>query len=187
VDLVPGRKCGECTACCVVHLFDSPEFQKLPGIACRHLKPGGGACSIHATRYSQCRAYHCGWRYMAGLGEGWRPDKSGVVVDFLTDDLPPQYPKRPGVRLTLFGTKEAAFNPAFLDFVAQLVVNEIPSFIAVTGPPGYLPASGFLNDALKDAAERRDYAEIQAFFSQVLAGLEGHTFSPAELRRGTNS
>lgn len=97
---------------------------------------------------------------MAGLGDGWRPDRSGVLVDFLNEDLPPQYPKRPGVRLTLFGAKEAVFNPAFLDFVVQLIVNDVPSFIAVTGPPGHMPASGFLNDALKDAAERRDHAAI---------------------------
>ena len=187
MELVPGRNCGECTVCCTVHTFDSPEFQKLPGVTCSHLRAGGGGCAIHATRYPACRAYHCAWRFMPGLGEGWRPDRSQVLVDFQSEDLPPQYPKRPGVRLTLVGPREAVFHPAFLDFVAQLVMNDVPSFLAIPGPPGHFPVSGFLNDALKDAAMARDFPQIQAFFSQVLAALEGHVFNPVTLRHGTAS
>jgi hypothetical protein len=187
MELVPGRECGDCTVCCVVHSFDSPDFQKMPGVACAHLSQDGKGCSIHASRFAACHAYHCAWRFMAGLGEGWRPDRSGVLVDFQTEDLPPQYPKRPGVRLTLVGPRETVFNPAFLDFVRQLVVNEIPAFLAVPGPPGHFPANGFLNDALQSAAEAGDTAQIQAFFSHVLASLEGHVFNPAKLRHGAGS
>jgi hypothetical protein len=187
VELVLGRECGECTVCCTALNVDTPEFQKLAGVPCPHLTPGGGGCSIHATRYSACRSYHCAWRFMKGLGEGWRPDRSGVLVDFLMEDLPPQYPKRPGVRLTLIGPTEAAFNPAFLDFVAQLVAADVPSFVAVPGPPGHYPVSGFLNDALLDAAKTRDFQQMKDFFTGVLAWLEGHTFNPIRQRHGTTS
>jgi len=187
VELVSGRSCGDCTVCCVVHSFDSPEFRKLPGVPCGHLREGGGGCVIHETRFAACRTYHCVWRFLPGLGEGWRPDRSNVLVDFQTEDLPAQYPKRPGIRLTLAGPREAAFNPAFLDFVAQLVANDVPAFLTIPGPPGHFPASGFLNDALKSAADARDFDQIKTFFSQVLATLDGHAFSPATLRHGPPS
>src|SRR5262249_51779870 len=111
----------------------------------------------------------------------------GVLVDFQTEDLPPQYEKRPGIRLTVVGSTEAVFNPAFLDFVALLVANDIPSFLAIPGPPGHFPASGFLNDALKPAADARDFEQIKSFFSQVLATLKGHQFIKATLRHGKTS
>lgn len=116
---------------------------------------------------------------MAGLGEGWRPDRSHVLVDFQNENLPPQYPNHPGIRLTLAGPRETVFNPAFIDFVRQLVANEVPSFLSVPGPPGYLPVTGFLNDALKAAVDGGDLDQIRAFFTEVLARLEHHEFSPA--------
>src|SRR5262245_29448606 len=105
VELVKEGICGECTVWCVVLNVGIAEFQKLPGVACAHLCSAG--CSIHATRYPICRSYHCGWRYLQFLGDDWRPDRSGVLIDFQIDDLPLHYPKRPGIRLTLVEKKKA--------------------------------------------------------------------------------
>ena len=99
--LVKDRSCGECSVCCVALNVDTKEFQKLPGVACSHLCKSGG-CAIHDMRYEVCRTYHCGWRYLDQLGDDWRPDRSGVLIDFQVEGLPSHYPKRPGVRLTLY-------------------------------------------------------------------------------------
>ena len=186
MELVPGRECGECSVCCVVQNVDTPEFQKFPGVPCTHLKPQGG-CGIYATRFQSCRSYHCGWRYLPKLGDGWRPDRSGILVDFQMEDLPSHYPNRPGVRLTVVGPKENCFNPAFLDFVAQLIAAEVPVSLAVPGPPRHYGASSFLNDGLEAAGRARDFAQIEAFFVQIFAALEGHKFDPVTHSSGTNS
>ncbi|HMI97023.1 MAG TPA: hypothetical protein VK479_10970 [Micropepsaceae bacterium] len=176
MDLVAGRECGECSVCCTVLNVDTPEFQKLPGKPCAHLCAQG--CAIHETRFPVCRAYHCGWRYLAGLSEDWRPDKSGVLVDFQADDLPPHYPKRPGIRLTVFGPPEAALKPIFLDYVARLVASDVPVILAVPGPPAFFPAGALLNDALKEAVARRDLAGVQTIMAEAFKSLASHKFNP---------
>jgi hypothetical protein len=177
VDLVPGRECGECSVCCVVLNVDTPEFQKLPHHRCQHLKTGGG-CGIHATRFPVCRAYHCGWRYLAGLPDDWRPDRSGILIDFQTDEIPDHYPKRPGIRLTISGPRESALQPIFLDYVARLVAADVPVILAVPGPPGHFPAGMFLNDILNDAVSRRELSGVKAVFETAFKSLATHTFNP---------
>ena len=174
VHLVEGRSCGECSVCCVVLNVDTKEFQKLPGVPCTHLCSSG--CSIHATRYRVCHEYHCGWRQLNSLGEDWRPDKSGVLIDFQTDELPPHYPKRPGVRLMLLDKKKA-LRRAFYDFVASLIASDVPVVLAVNGPPGHFPAGAFLNDALKEPVLKRDLPKVERVFAEALNGLESHRFN----------
>ena len=185
VELVKERECGECSVCCVVLNVDTREFQKLPGVPCAHLCDGGG-CSIHATRYPVCRSYHCGWRYLQFLGEDWRPDRSGVLIDFQTDDLPSHYPKRPGIRLTLVD-KEKALRRPFYDAVARFIAADVPVILAVGGPPGHFPAGAFLNDALKEAVSKRNFSEVETAFVQAPKGLESHRFNRVVHRNGTNS
>jgi hypothetical protein len=185
VELVAERECGECSVCCVLLNVDTPEFRKMPHAACAHLGEGGKGCTIHETRYPVCRVYHCGWRYLKGLGEEWRPDKSGVLIDFQSEGLPAHYPKRPGIRLTVAGPIETVFHPGFIAFVAGLIAAEIPIVLAIPGPPAHFPAYTFLNDALRDAVMAKDAARIEAGLRSLLAGLEGHVFSPVVHRHGT--
>jgi hypothetical protein len=175
VDLVKERTCGDCSVCCVVLNVDTKEFQKLPGVACGHLCAGGG-CSIHATRYPVCRAYHCGWRYLAFLGEDWRPDRSGILIDFQTDGLPAHYPKRPGIRLTIVDRSKGLQRP-FYEYIARLVAADVPVVLAVPGPPGHFPAGAFLNDALKNAALKRDLSQVEAVLAHAQKSLESHQFN----------
>lgn len=180
--LVPGRECGECSVCCVVLNVDTEEFQKMPGVPCAHLCAKG--CSIHATRFPVCRSFHCGWRYLGDLGEDWRPDKSGILVDFQTEDLPLHYPKRPGIRLMLVGPKEQAITPAFLEYVSRLIIAEVPVILSVPGPKGHFPAGAFLNDALKEAVKKHDLGAVDAVLSAALQGLATHRFNPIVHRHG---
>jgi len=183
VDLVRGRECSECSACCVVLNVDTAEFQKLPGKACTHLCQGGG-CAIHATRFPVCRVYHCGWRYLAHLPDDWRPDKSGVMIDFQHDDLPGHYPKRPGIRFTVFGPPETSLRPALLDYIARLIASDVPVILAAPGPPGYFPAGAFLNDILKEPAAKRDFAGVQRVLAGAFSALSTHKFNPVVHRHG---
>ena len=173
--LVEDRSCGECSVCCVVLNVDTREFQKLPGVPCAHLCAKGG-CSIHAERYPVCREYHCGWRYLGWLGEEWRPDKSGVLIEFQTDDLPSHYPKRPGVRLTIVDKKKAP-DRSFYSLVARLIAADVPVILAACGPPGHFPAGALLNDALKEPVLKRDLSKVEAVFMQAQQGLESHRFN----------
>ncbi len=76
--VLPGRDCGDCTACCSVLTVDTPEFKKPPGVACVHVTDGG--CAIHAVRPTICRTWFCGWRRVAALPDAARPDRSGLLV-----------------------------------------------------------------------------------------------------------
>lgn len=69
------RQCGECKACCVS--FRVPELEKPENVPCKHLCEIG--CGIHATRPQVCRGYECLW-LQGALGEGMRPDKSGLIL-----------------------------------------------------------------------------------------------------------
>lgn len=183
--LVKDRSCGECSVCCVVLNVDTKEFQKLPGVRCAHLCAGGG-CGIHDTRYEVCRTYHCGWRYLSQLGDDWRPDRSGVLIDFQVDGLPPHYTKRPGVRFTLVDTRKA-LSRSFYDHVARLIASDVPVVVAVSGPPGHFPAGAFLNDALKPAVSKRNLSEVADVFAHALRGLESHHFNPVVHRNTPSS
>lgn len=84
--LVPGRDCGDCTACCTHLTVNSPDFSKPAGISCRHLTTGG--CGIHAVRPHICRTWFCGWRRRADLPDAARPDRSGLLISLNFIDQP---------------------------------------------------------------------------------------------------
>lgn len=79
------RECGDCTACCTVLTVATPGFSKPAGTPCIHLARSG--CSIHAERPHICRTWYCGWRRIAELPDGARPDRSGMLVslDFVRE------------------------------------------------------------------------------------------------------
>ena len=177
MDLVPGRICGECSVCCVALNIDSGEFQKFPGVPCSYLRAGKG-CSIHATVFRTCREYHCGWRYFARLGDEWRPDKAGVLVDFQTEELPAAYSGRTGVRLMVVGALEVMWERRFLELVRYLIGSGTPVVLAVAGPPKHFPASVFLNDLVRDAVKNADFTRMEGVFRDLAASLRSHRFNP---------
>lgn len=71
------RKCGDCTACCVI--FEVPAVKKPQYEPCRHLCDKG--CGIHFRRPEMCRAFRCMW--LTGFGEeSGRPDKSHRILSY---------------------------------------------------------------------------------------------------------
>jgi len=166
VEIIEERKCGECTVCCTSLHIDTKEFQKPPGVSCSHLCAQG--CSIYATRYHACRDYHCGWRYLEFLSDNWRPDKSGVLLAFTPpDELPPGYAT--GVSFVLVGRPPSGFTRVLYHYVAGLIVDGVHVMLGVPGPPGEYPVVAFLNDELREAALKRDFAPIEAVFAEAFA------------------
>jgi hypothetical protein len=88
--LVPGRECGECTACCTHLHIDEPELQKPGGVTCGNCRENAG-CTIYATRPKVCRTWFCCWRIMAEFDDSWRPDKSNILITLETANIPPEY------------------------------------------------------------------------------------------------
>ena len=78
--LVKGRECGSCSMCCKVLRVDWFEPVKEAGKWCQHCRPGKG-CAIWDTRPQQCGAWHCNWRKNPELGDQWRPDRSGFLIN----------------------------------------------------------------------------------------------------------
>jgi hypothetical protein len=64
------------------------------------------------------------------------------------------------------------------------VAREVPVILAVPGPPGHFPVRALLNDVLKDAVLRRDFAEVQTVLAEAFKRLATHTFNPVVHRYG---
>jgi hypothetical protein len=96
------------------------------------------------------------------------------MIDVQTEDLPAHYAIRPGIRVTLVALPPKNLARALADYVAYLIATDVPVVLAVPGPPGHYPAHALLNDALKDAALKRDLVCMEAAFSKALASSAAH-------------
>jgi hypothetical protein len=187
-ELVPGRECGECRACCVDLIIDTKELQKLPGVRCPHLC--GNGCAIYETRYPVCREYYCGWRQLDLLGDEWRPDRSRVLFDAIPeDDLPEHRRGRPNLRFALIGEPPVETMRALYDMIARLIAGDVWVILAVRGPIGHYPAQAVLNEALQDRVANGDLSLIEAALSDAvaLATKASHCFHPVEFKNGGDS
>ena len=175
VELVPGRDCGACNACCVVPLIDSPELIKLSGSPCRNSRDAG--CAVYDARPDVCRRFFCGWRRMALVPAGWRPDESGVFITLET--APPQFGGQPGLNLMLVDNPlKTLRQPWFVDFVAGAVAQRVPLFLGLPGPRGMQAAMLLLNGAEMDAAAARSRAAVKDILERTLKRLMAHDFVP---------
>lgn len=83
LNLVDGRKCGECTACCTV--MGIKDIGKPYYVSCEHLKACG--CGIYPDRPQACREFVCVWLHGCPvMTEEDRPDKSGYLFN-IEDDV----------------------------------------------------------------------------------------------------
>jgi hypothetical protein len=150
--LVPGRECGECTACCTHFLIRTPGFTKLQGITCEHCENG---CRIYEGRPQVCRDFFCGWRTMPDLPDSWRPDRIGVIV------RPFDAPS--GVReyhFLLFGAKFALLDKGFAAAVAKLVGENRQTYLVLPGKPDEASTKVFLNAGLRAAVAAKDLTAV---------------------------
>jgi hypothetical protein len=167
IHLVPNRACGECISCCKDLTIDSPELKKAPGIPCIHSVHAKG-CGIYETRPAVCRVWYCGWRQMPQLDDGWRPDRSEILITAATRNIPAGYPPE-GLTFELIGSLEKVTWHPFLNFICDLIANSIPVFLSVRGQPGHVSGNIFLNDSLSGAVAARDPEKIVEMLHGALA------------------
>jgi hypothetical protein len=105
-----------------------------------------------------CREFDCGWWHFPQLGEGWRPDKAGILILTMAGDAPGPGAKD-DVQLVLVNGERALLQSSVAEFVMALVHDGIPTFVACPGPPGMTGARTHVNEALADIVRRGDRAQ----------------------------
>ncbi len=166
-NLVSGRSCGDCTACCTHLLIEDPELQKAPGVTCANCVNG---CAIYQTRPRACRTWFCGWRQMQQLGDDWRPDLCGVLIRTDTAD-----DGTPEVYFQLIGRLDVVNNPSLARVVAGMISADVSAFLVIPGKPGSDPAKVPLNAGLAPAVANLDLQGTVSGLNQALrAGISLH-------------
>lgn len=173
--LVPGRACGACTSCCRDLKIDAPELKKAPGILCSHCVPEKG-CGIYEARPSACRGFYCGWRQMPQLDDGWRPDRSEILITPASKHIPAGYPAM-GLTFEMVGSLDRVTWPPFLNLACDLIEDGVPVFLSVRGQPGYVSGNIFLNDKLSGAIAARAPQQV---IEKLLDALEACVNHPKE-------
>src|SRR5579872_3242156 len=161
-DPIPGRECGECTACCVQMSVDDPDLKKADNVACHHLVAGTG-CGIHASRPLTCRTWFCGWRFLR-LSDAMRPDRSRVL---LAPEMgaTPGYEKG-GLRIILMQEdRDVLLHEELLSFIAKCVAGGVPIFLS--WGDGIFAKRGLINEAAKQAVADGD----KSAFIRILCGM----------------
>lgn len=157
--IVPGRECGSCSACCKELAILEDEMRKLPGVVCEHCVVGNG-CKIYQTRPNVCRTYYCLWRSLPEMDEGWRPDRSGILV--IPTEVPPQFDGQFAVNLILTGQPEILQSDKFANMLAGFIESGTAAYLDIPRGVGMFSHSSFLNDQLKPAIAARDLASVKA-------------------------
>lgn len=172
IKLVPGRECGDCTICCTALSVDAPALRKPNGITCPHLCASG--CTTYDSRPGVCRDWYCAWRMSDTLGDDWRPDRSGFLVEMLFEGIPEGF-AGPGIRFTLLRATADIAWPPFVHLVTRAIAIRQPVFLSMVGPPGHLAASSFLNiPAFSAAVAVDDRAGIHHCLRRAAQRLEMH-------------
>lgn len=149
------RTCGDCTVCCSELKIDTPEFRKKPFVMCRHNT--GTGCGIYESRFPVCRSFLCGWRLFAELDEGWRPDRSGVIVMRKAPaELPPAWhgPGH-GLHIDITAGEAAVLRPGFAEYVLAQLDRGVAVYLSAQSPATLLNEhlqTGSLEAAQQDLA-----------------------------------
>ena len=171
LDPVPGRACGDCTVCCTVMAIDKADIQKEAGVTCRHCQ--GGGCAIYDSRPQLCRDFHCGWRQLPILDDGWRPDRSGVFVEIEAVD------GETVLSLVLTGNPlKTIRQPWFVDFVMTGAAGGVALHLGIPGPKGFQGASLPITTRQMFEAANTSHARVKALLEKELKRLTAHVFEP---------
>jgi len=156
--LVPGRECGECTACCVNLHIEDDSFIKPGDQACSHMVEKGG-CKIYAKRPSVCQDWHCAWRFMAQLGEEWRPDRSEVMLRSDENGIIFQPIGEPKKVLT---TERA------IELIGGGVAQGVPLSMSIPTKKGFRSFALDLNEHLNEVVGSRHFPSIKAKLIELI-------------------
>lgn len=153
------RPCGDCIACCVVTLIDTPELQKPEGEVCPNCVSGG--CAVYDTRPGVCRTFNCAWKRIPSMPPETRPDRLGVMFT-----LERHLPQR-NVFEQLYFVGVATGDPSALDsamakdVVLMLSEGALPVFVSAAGTKTLVHPEPRLADAIMNPAPQRDRALVR--------------------------
>lgn len=81
-----GRACGGCQACCKALPVELvPDMVKPANTRCPHQCARG--CAIYDERPEPCQYWSCRWLFDPDTAAMKRPDKTGYIVDCVTDTI----------------------------------------------------------------------------------------------------
>lgn len=169
--LVPNRECGKCNACCHHIPINQEDMVKLPNVDCEHLISGGG-CRIYQNRPNTCAKWYCAWRYIPNIGENWRPDISGALMDFNSDATPKEFPKKRALVFKVIDKEKFISNPELVQFIIYLIEGGFPVFLSYGLEPGYSAISTFINYGLQSAVKQKDTKAVKEKIKQILKECE---------------
>jgi len=151
---VSGRECGGCTACCTVLKVDEPELKKPSDQVCPNCTQGG--CKIYETRPAICRRFECGWKILRYLGEEWRPDRCGVIIDLVEGDQIPAGFRQAALKFEIVDSPNVLFWPPLIRFIRSEIERGHPVFLGTPAAVGYERRMVFLNYIMAEAVAARD-------------------------------
>lgn len=180
--VVPGRDCGDCMVCCIVPTIDDPDIQKKPGMHCRHCATG---CTIYDSRPKPCRDFYCAWRMLPALGPDWRPDLSGVfgILDKAVIE------GKVVIALTLILNSDPAriiLNGAFVSFIQTNILQNLPIYLSLPGPPGHVPLRTLISGSGAVALAHRGEGHVRVLLEKAVMFLKTQPPRPYALRHGGN-
>jgi hypothetical protein len=159
INLVPGRECGDCMACCVDLTISFDQMKKPAGVRCAHRLANG--CNIYATRPNVCRSFHCLWRRLPNMDESWRPDLSGILM--ILGDVPPESDARVAVELILIGQPDILESDRFVGMIAGFIENGTATYLTVPRGSGFLHTHLLMNERLAPAIAARNLPTMKAW------------------------
>jgi hypothetical protein len=153
------RPCGDCIACCVLPLIDTPELNKPEGAVCPNCT--GKGCAIYGSRPEVCRTFNCAWKRIPSMPPETRPDRLGVMFT-LERQLPPrnvfEHLYFVGVAT---GDPRALESPMAKDVLAMLSEGALPVFVSAGGIKTLVHPEPNLADAIMNPAPQRDRALVR--------------------------
>ena len=149
--LVPNRECGECTACCVHLLIKDENFEKAADEPCSNMVEKGG-CKIYSSRPSVCQDWHCAWRFMAQLGDEWRPDRSGILLRSDENGI---------IFQPIQSAKKVMTSDRAIELIAGGVAQGISMSMSIPTKQGFLSYGMSLNEPLATVVKTRNLKKIR--------------------------
>ena len=134
-------------------------------------------------RPSPCRGFFCGWRVLPELGDELRPDRSGILVRFIKEHIPPGL-NPVGMNFLLFGRTDV-IGPGFADYLGRLITQRVAVFLSIRGPDGFSDGAVLLNGHLAPAIASGDSNKTLRILRDALDALSKNKFAPAVFKHGS--
>jgi len=109
---------------------------------------------------------------MPNMGDEWRPDKFGVMVEFCREKFPEPFVGKAGYRITLLDREKLAANKLLAAFIGSQIEIGVPCIISYIGEPGEIAEPALLNFALAPAVKDKNGEAILEGINKAIEASE---------------